>query len=188
MAGESTEVVEMLHKMAADMSSFTARQDQLEAFQARTCKNQEETVNDLREVLNEVIHGSRRLERGKDIDTRGGELYSPSDLPLSIGEMATPNSMGGTCSVSSSISLPSSTPTSNLVPPARNIAVGVNWTSLGPSNQIPLNPSLQNPNTVIRTQPVMMSTQGPSGPYSPQPRNQPAPHHLPSESQRNYYT
>lgn len=126
MAGESTNVMEMLYNMAADLFSFTTRQDQLEAFQVQTCKNQEEVVNDLREVLNEVINGSRRPERGKNIDPQGGELYSPSDLPLSIGEMATSNSMGGTCSVSASVSLPSSTPTSNLVPPARNTVVGVN--------------------------------------------------------------
>lgn len=82
MSDNMNEVMEVLKKISLDMTSFTARQDQLEANQEQTSRNQEEAISELREVLNEVIHGGRRPEWDKFVTHNGGELYSPNGFPI----------------------------------------------------------------------------------------------------------
>lgn len=78
MATNMSEVTEALKKISTEVSTFTARQDQLEAIQEQTCRNQEQALSELREVLNEVIHDMERPERDKSVAYSGGELTLPT--------------------------------------------------------------------------------------------------------------
>lgn len=84
MTSEMSEVMCVLHKISMDMPSFTVRQELLEAFQEQNSRHQEESLSELREVLNEDIHGGKRPERDKKLAHDEGELYSPSDKPFNF--------------------------------------------------------------------------------------------------------
>lgn len=81
MASEMSEVIDALHKISMDMSCFTAEQEQLEVVQEQNSRHQEESISELREVLNEVIHEGKQRERDK-VAHKEGDLYSPSDKPF----------------------------------------------------------------------------------------------------------
>lgn len=91
MASEMNEVVSALHKISMDISSFTDRHEQLEVVQEQSIRHQEESFSELREVLNEVIHGGKRPERDKKVTHDEGELYSHSDKPFDFEDVATPS-------------------------------------------------------------------------------------------------
>lgn len=77
------EVMNLLQKMSTDMSSFVARQNQLEANHEQSFKGLEEAVSEIRDVLNEVIYGGKKPERDKNMSCTG-ELATPSTTGVNI--------------------------------------------------------------------------------------------------------
>ncbi|OIS95810.1 hypothetical protein A4A49_25944 [Nicotiana attenuata] len=137
---DNSNVMEVLKRISLDMSSFTARQDLLEAHQEQSNKNQEEALSELREVLNDVIHG-KRPEREKSVTQGGGELYSPNDRPFDFGDLASPSS-----TVANTSTIPMNLPTvSSVIPSTQTMTTSL--TTSAP--QVPMNPSpslyTQNP-------------------------------------------
>lgn len=108
MATDVNEVVSLLQKLTTDVSGFIARQDQLEASQEQSSKMQEEALGELKDVLNEVVYGGRRPERGKSLAATEGEIYSPHDMTFDFGEIMTPNASATGRSVTQSIPPPAS--------------------------------------------------------------------------------
>lgn len=86
-----SEVMSTLHKISSEMSNFSNRQEQLPAAQEQSRSQQEESFNDLRVVINKVIHGGKRPERDKKTPHEDGELYSPNDRPFDFGDLAIPS-------------------------------------------------------------------------------------------------
>ncbi|OIT20080.1 hypothetical protein A4A49_39442 [Nicotiana attenuata] len=141
MSTEMNEIMNMMQKMSTEMSRFVARQNQLEANHEQVCRGQEEALNEIREVLNEVIHGGKRPERDKN-PNHGEELYSPNDKPFEFGELATPSTTGintllGLSGVGMSSTLP---PINKPIQTSTHLQIaGPNHPSLG---SIPHRPSL----------------------------------------------
>ncbi|KAJ8538381.1 hypothetical protein K7X08_014921 [Anisodus acutangulus] len=72
----------LLQKMAENMASFSINHERLEEKQEQNRKHQEQALRELRDA----ISNGRRPERDKELDISEGELYSPSNPPLIIGE------------------------------------------------------------------------------------------------------
>lgn len=136
MAKEMNEVMDALHKISTEMSGYAARQDQLEAAQEQSSKQQDESLNNLRQVLNEVIHGGNRPERDKKPLLGDGELYSPSDRPLDFGDLATPSSSNPNTTAMNALPSPVNVTTQNPRSVATNLPVSSVSSSTLPMAQL----------------------------------------------------
>lgn len=136
------------------MSNFGVRQDLLEATQEQSCRTQDEALSELREVINEVVHGGTRSERDKSTTFSEGEIYSPHDRPFEFSELVSPVSNGFTVGFSFSraqnphVSLPSN--------PRSHVGLSGTFAPFPPLSQVPLlNPSRQTPTQVSYHQTTM---------------------------------
>lgn len=107
MTTNMSEVMDVLKKISTKIFGFSARQDLLEAAQEQNSRNQEEVVNELKDVLNEIAHSGRRPKKGKYVTYSGGEIYSPNNKPFDFGDIASPSSNGvNTSAVHVNITVP----------------------------------------------------------------------------------